>query len=289
MKPGLHPNVPSDQYHADAVTDQPSLSSSMAKILLSQSPAHARAAHPKLNPDYQRKGEEKFAVGTVVHALLLQGIEIADVLAFPDYKTNAAKEAKALSLEHGRIPLLSHQAHDVEQMVASVKERLPLMNVAPPLLSEGKPELTMVWEEAGVTCRARIDWLRDDLTAVDDIKTTTRSAKGEKWSRGPLYDHGADIQACLYKRGIKALTGADPEWRWIVVETEPPYELSVISPGRDVLALANEKVDKALRLWRECLATDTWPGYSNDVFEAELPPWHESQWLEAEAREDVAA
>jgi hypothetical protein len=37
------------------------------------------------------------------------------------------------------------------------------------------------------------------------------------------------------------------------------------------------------------LETDTWPAYDTAVYRAELPPWKEAEWLEREAREEMAA
>lgn len=289
MKPGIY-ELGSEMYHADPC-ETPSLSASVANILLQRSPAHARAAHPKLNPAFARTEEQKFDIGTVAHALLLQGIEIAEVLAFPDYKTNAAKEARDLARSHRRVPLLSKHAHDVTEMVVAVKEQLAALELAPPLFTDGQPEQTLVWEEAGVPCRARLDWLRDDHTAIDDLKTTSRSANPETWCRSTLWGIGADVQAAFYLRGITAVTGTfvPPAFRWAVAETSPPYAVSVVSLSPAALELANAKVDWALATWKRCLETDCWPGYPTEVAYAEPLPWMEAAWLEREEREEMAA
>ncbi len=72
-------------------------------------------------------------------------------------------------------------------------------------------------------------------------------------------------------------------------ETFPPFALSVASLGPDVLELANAKVDYAIKLWADCLATDEWPGYGRSVWRAEAPAWEMARWLEREAREEIAA
>jgi hypothetical protein len=276
-------------YHADQLADQPTLSSSIAKLLVEASPAHARAAHPKLNPNLQRDDEPKFDMGTCVHALLLQGETVFEHLAFPDWRTSAAKEARDLARAHGRIPLLTKDADRVLEMVDAVRTQIAELQVDPLPFTDGAPEQTIVWEEDGVLCRARLDWLRDDYTVCDDLKTTSRYANPEAWQRGPLYDHGADLQAALYLRGIRAVFGVDARWRWIVVETSPPYALSVVAPTAAVLAIGDAKVDLALRKWKHALATDNWPAYPTTVVEAELPAYIESRWLEREAREEIAA
>lgn len=280
-------DIDANTYHADQLGDQPTLSASIAKTLIGQSPAHAKAAHPRLNPNLKRDDDPKYDVGNIAHALFLQGLDLIEVCEYPDWRSKAAKEARALAREHGRIPMLTAQSVEVYAMVNAIREQLHHLAITPRLFADGKPEQTLVWEEQGVMCRARLDWPHDDLTTLDDLKTTSRCARGEVWSKRALYDQGAEIQAAMHLRGVRALTGRDAQWRWVVVETSPPYALSVIYPSAAVLALGDEKVDRALALWRQCLATDEWPAYSREPYRAELPPWLEAQWLEQ--REEIAA
>jgi hypothetical protein len=281
---GIHDGFPAAAYHADSFDlNTPSLSSSTINTLLTMSPAHARANHPRLNPDYQPKVEDKFDLGTACHSMLLEGISIVEVCDFPDWRTKAAKEARDLARMHGRVPLLTDQYASVLGMYEAVAAQIAQLDVDPIPLTAGKPEQTMVWEEQGVLCRARIDWLHDDLTAIDDLKTTSRSAHPESWTR-TMFGIGCDVQAAFYLRGLKALQ-AEPVWRWLVVETSPPYALSVVSPGPAVLELANMKIDAALATWKQCLETDVWPAYPRQVCYAELPAWEEARWL---AREEIA-
>jgi hypothetical protein len=277
-----------DAYHADQIDDRPSLSASIAAILCNASPAHARAAHPKLNDAFKRQEEPHFDIGTVAHALLLEGRNSIMVVNANDWRTKDAREQRDAARLAGRIPLLEKHSYEVLDMVAAVREQLAAHKAEPPLFQDGKAEQTLVWDDAGVLCRARLDWLRDDLRAVDDLKTTGRSANPEAYSRA-LFSVGGDVQAAFYLRGLRAVTGAEPEWRWVVVETSPPYALSVISPGPDVLALGESKVKYALEVWKRCLDTGVWPGYEPRVATAELPPWEDARWLDKTQREGIAA
>jgi len=275
----------SQDYHADTVADVPTLSASIAKLLISSSPAHARAAHPKLNPDFRKTTDEKFDVGTAAHALILEGQSVIEVVAADNWRTKDAKEARDLAIQHGRVPLLTHQAADVYAMTKAVTEQLAAINIDPPLFTDGEPERTLIWDEGGVKCRARLDWLQNDYSAITDLKTTSRTANPDAWTRRTLYDIGCDLQAAAYLRGLKAVTGVDAVWRWVVVETAPPYALSVITPSAAVLAIGEAKWEKAVVLWRDCLERDHWPAYPTELHVAELPPWIESAWLEREERE----
>ena len=67
---GIHYSMRAAAYHADPC-ERPSLSSSIAKILLEKTPRHAWTAHPRLNPDFAAKDESKFDLGTAVHELML--------------------------------------------------------------------------------------------------------------------------------------------------------------------------------------------------------------------------
>lgn len=279
--------IPSADYHSDPC-QRPSLSASIAHVLCSQSPRHAWTAHPKLNPDFVREEKGAWDVGSAAHALLLEGREVEDVVVVvnaPDWRTKAAKEVRDAARADGKIPLLSKTVGDVIAMLRAAREQLDAIDAEPPLFAVGKAEQTLIWEEPnGVTCRALVDWLRDDATTIDDFKTTSASAEPERWTR-TLFGIGSDVQVAFHLRGLQALTGERAVMRYVVQETYPPYALSVISLGPDVLAVADAKVEHAIKRWRECLETDTWPAYPTEVCFAELPSYEEARWLEKAARE----
>jgi hypothetical protein len=270
--------LPSTEYHAGD-DGPPRLSASIAHILCSRSPLHAYTAHPRLNPAYERIEDDRFDIGQVAHAMLLEGRDIVYVIHADNYRKDEAKEAREYGRSMGKVPLLAHQLADCEAMVAAVQEKLAHFD--PPLFTDGKPEQTLLWEEADVLFKARFDWLRDDFTAVHDLKTTTRSAHPQAFARR-IYDIGGDIQAAMYVRGVEAVTGVRPDFVWCVVETSPPYELSQVAPGADVLALGEAKLERAISTWRACLASGEWPGYDRRIAVAEMPAYEESKWLERE-------
>jgi len=276
--------VSAADYHADAIDgERPTLSKSTMMTLLSESPAHARWNHPRLNPNYERREEDKFSVGTVAHQVFLEGLATVAIVPFDDWRTKAAKDLRDDARVSGLIPLLAKDFERVEAMVVTVRSWLTANH--PTLFVDGKPEQTITWEDRGVACRARLDWLLNDNTEIHDLKSTSRSANPEQWCRSSLFSIGADVQAAFYTRGVEAITGTRPEFKFVVCETEPPHALSVIAMGPDVLALADKKIDYALDLWRRCLERDEWPAYSSRVAYADLPPWEESRWLAREERE----
>lgn len=281
---GIH-NLDAATYHADLIGPEPSLSASIAAELCNRSPLHAWTKHPRLNPAYARTDTAPFDLGTTVHALLLNGDDVCTVVDAPDWRTKHAREARNEARANGKVPLLIGQWANAQAMVTAIREQLPTFDADPPLLANGWPERTLVWREGDVTCRARVDWLHDTYLAIDDVKTTGASANPRDWSRR-MWDHGSDVQYAFYRRAVKVLTGTEPHFRFLVAETAPPYACSVVDLAPSAMCLAEEKVEWAIKTWRECLERDEWPSYPRRVSSVPAAPWEMERWLEARAAEE---
>lgn len=284
-------DISANQYHADRIpgVEQPTLSRSIAHILCTDSPLHAWTAHPKLNPNYKPTEKEEFDIGHVVHDLLLFGGSSVEVVDAENWRTKAAQEARDAARDAGRQPLLPHQWQACEEMADAVRRQLERWEDGPVPFTDGQPEQTIVWDEAGVVCKARPDWIRDDHAAIDDFKTC-RSANPDAFTRS-LFGYGYDLQAYMYVRGLHMATGAslDTPFRFVAIEKQPPYAVSVVALGPAAWTIARKKYEYAVNLWRECLESSRWPGYEPRVAYAELPAWIESAWLERELREEMTA
>lgn len=285
---GVAKGVPADTYHGDPWPDadpagRPSLSSSIAKLLCTASPAHAWAAHPRLNPAYSPVTSTAFDLGTAAHSVFLEGEEIVEAVDASTWQTKAAKEERDEIRSRGRVPLLADQWQLVLETVQSLRGRLLERSDDPPLFDAGDAEVSVLWKElAGeVLCRSRLDWLREDLVTIDDLKVTSRSAHPAVWAR-QVFSLGYDVQSEFYRRGVETVTGTRPAFRLVVVELEAPHAVSVVQLAPDAEVIARKKVDYALELWRRCVAGDSWPAYRDAPAFATLPAYEESRWLELE-------
>jgi hypothetical protein len=277
--------MPAPAYHADPCPE-PSLSSTIVKMLCLESAAHAQYAHPRLRPldaadDDDHTGYKD--LGTAAHALLLEGATCVTVIDAPDFRTKAAQAARELAYAEGRVPLLATRWREVQAMVACARAQLARhTDGGAAMFTDGQPEQTVVWQEDdGTWCRARLDWYRPG--AIDDYKTTSASANPDTWTR-TMFTAGHDIQAAWYLRGFRALTGTDAVFRFAVQEAYPPYALAVIGLGPDALVLAEKKCLYALDRWRDARRRNHWPGYAARTCWATLPMAHEAWWLEKEMR-----
>ncbi len=279
IRPGLYPDMSMAEYLADPCPE-PSLSSSLIHAICSRSAWHAWTASPRLNQNYVREEADRFDLGTAVHAFILQGANEIVVVDAPDWRTKAAQVQRTAAREIGRIALLREQFDNVCAMAAAIGHQLSRMDPPRPFSDPGgKPEQTLLWQEDGLWCRARLDWLHDDHLIIDDLKTVGGSANPAAWSRN-LFAMGHDIQSAWYRRGVKAVFGTDAAFRFVLLETDAPHAAACVSLAPDAQDLADKKIAYGLRVWRECLETDVWPGYPTATYHADLPPWEATTWGE---------
>lgn len=275
---GVHRNIPDQLYHADPFKTI-SLSSGVAKILITQSPRHAWTAHPRLNPDWRAESAATFDIGKAAHALLLDdGPERVVLIPADDYRTKAAKESRADAIRNGQLPLLVWQYTDAMKMVVAARDQLAANPDGKIFLAGGETELTLGWIDQNVMCRGRLDKLSACGRFIFDYKTTAASAHPDAYRRISISLQQA-FQAAFYLRGFRACfpDAPMPEWRWIVQENYPPFALSILKPDAAALEIAQNDVDLALSIWRTCIREDNWPLYPSVTATLETPPWEISR------------
>lgn len=281
-KPGVY-EMSAEAYHADPCP-APSLSSSVAKMLVTRTPRHAWAAHPKLNPAFEHEHSQKFDLGSAAHAFMLHDERVFEVIDAGGWTTKDARAMRDGARNANKIPLLTEQWDRLQMMVRSGRRQLEAHQEASGAFTNGKPEQTLIWEERGLWFRARLDWLPNAGDVFDDFKSTAASADPDAWSR-IAYSLSFDMQAAFYCRGIKALgLSRDPQFRFIVQEVDSPFALSVIGLSPSSLDLAEHKLARAIEIWRECLKSNRWPGYPDRICYIEPPAWAEAQFIERDAR-----
>jgi hypothetical protein len=256
LTPGLH-NLSSDIYHADPCP-APSLSSSIANVLLTQSPAHAWLAHPRLNPRFEREVDSRFDLGSTAHAMLLERDESKVVIVeADDWRTKAAKEARDGAHAEGKYAILARHYAAVQQMVSAAHSYIQTTELRG-ILDTGTPELSLVWQDGDVWCRARPDMLSSDRRVCLDYKTT-ESANPNDFGR-QIGRMNYDLQAEFYLRGLFQAT-----FVFLVQEISPPYACSLVSLSNAYRAIGEAKAERAVVMWKECLVANRWPAYPAQI------------------------
>lgn len=273
-------DITPDAYHSDAGDRPPSLNATVAKSLILETPAHAKQKHPRLADNYVSKHTDAMDEGTALHQMLL-GDDRVDILDVPNFTTKEARELRDASRAVGRVPMTRKKWDDTSLIGDSLKKQVAAFPIDPPLFVDGMAEQTIAWEEDGVRLRSRLDWLRNDYRCIDDLKKA-RTAQPRQFHRS-MFALGYDIQAAMYIRACKAAFGITPVFRWVAIEPEPPYAMSVHVLSPDALRSAHDKVYLAIDIWRECLSSGNWPAYPQLVSTVELPAWMQTgSWDEAD-------
>lgn len=272
-------------YHADPC-DQPSLSASVAKMLLNESPAHAYAYHPKLG-GHRREDKASYGPGNIIHAILLGTVEESLRVLSPDdfrkadgtmgeegFGTKRARAAKALAEAEGKTALTPSQFAGYQQIADRLRAKLADRGVA----LDGRTEQTVVWTELAddgteVQCRGRLDHYARGV--IDDLKTGL-AVDPRKLARNAI-DLGHDIQAAAYTRAIQAIIpdlAGRIEYRWICVELVEPHCVTLARPAGSMLSMGLRRWRRAVNLWARCLRDGHWPEFDGGIeIYVEPPPW----------------
>lgn len=262
MVPGIY-EIDEVAYHSDPC-EVASLSASIAKVMLNQSPRHAWIAHPKLNPNYQPEESSRFDLGSIAHQLFLEGSDAKIcVVEADDWRTKVAKEQRDQARESGLLPILKKQEYHVRKMADAAHAFLAGSELKD-VMSDGKAEQSLAWQENnGIWCRSRLDWLTNDRNIILDLKTTD-NAEPDTWGRR-MVNMDYHLQAAFYMRGVQFLTGASPTFVFLVQELEAPYACSLVGLSNSMIEIAHARVDRAIDQWKFCLERNEWPGYPNQI------------------------
>ena len=276
--PGIY-DIPAAEYHADPCP-QPSLSNSIAQILLNKSPLHAWYSHPRMNPNYKADDDAKFDVGTAAHAFLLEGLDKMQPIDPQDYPakngnipagfTNKViREARDAARAAGKIPVLLSVANDIRCMVEVALEYVAQSEIAG-IFSSGNPEQTVIWKEWDwMWCRSRIDWLGERIAL--DYKSTT-DASPEAFSR-QLVRMGYHFQDAFYTRGLEMADKKRRKFIFLVQEVEPPYSCSLAACAPMLKEISQNTMIHTMETWHNCMRDNKWPGYSPRIAWADAPAW----------------
>ena len=267
MEPGAYPGMSAEAYHTI-----PALSKSCLDAL-HKSPAHLLAYLREPHKDTPATIE-----GSLFHTLTMEPELFEARYAVID-GNRQRKEVKAAVQEQeaaGRVVITSDGLANARAMAEAVRAH-PL---AENFLRAAKGfELSLFWELTigGLTvpCKARLDILADIPgfgLALGDLKKT-RDASPRGMSRHVL-DYRYHVQASWYRSGFYLATGQTSlQFMLLCCEAEPPYPVGLYNVAEAAQDLAHREIKADLEILAECIKSDTWPGYPEEVQELDLPAW----------------
>jgi hypothetical protein len=269
MTPGLYPSLPMADYLA-----LPYLSSGLCHRLLTTSPYHARYEQQNREQDDTDASD----CGTAIHDALLEGIDRIQPIDAPDWRTKAAKVAREEARAAGKIPMLLHKVWQVEAAVKAAKDCIASSELAG-IFDDGQPELTLIWDESGITAKARPDWTAKGWHV--SVKTTEGSANPAIYTRHRMSSLGHDTGLAFYARGFQAL-GIEVEHRILLIEQSAPYGCCIFGLAPSKWEYAARRTARAIATWQQCHETGHFPCYPTRTVFAEALPWEMASEEEAE-------
>lgn len=300
--PGAYTHIDAEDYHGNAnLLPEPSLSSTGAKMILSQSPYHFWFQSP-LNPEpMEREETQHFSIGKAAHdQILLQDRWPNFYHVLPEgFSAGATKKfaeqiAEADAARTAGKTILRHQDMQVvNRVVQSMRGNALAMKV----LSDGEPEVTLAWkdERTGVWLRARPDWLPNSIMLggskvmiLSDLKFMAGSQCDPRGFSRAVANFGYHQSLAFYGEGIKAVYGRAPtHYLLVAVEKDAPWSVSLYQVPSEDIDRGRFLNRKAIAIFADCLNSDRWPGYADEPLAVGLPQWARKQIDEADGPTQV--
>lgn len=253
-EPGIYDGISNRDYHAD-----PALGSTSLKTLATKTPAHYQ--HDKTTPKFS----DAFTLGTAAHSLILEADTSGIVVVEADnWLTKDAKAAKAEALAAGKQPLLTKEMAQVWAMHDAIMDHPEAWKS----FTGHRAEASVFWEEEGLALKCRPDAWQPG--ALVDLKTA-RDANPNEFGK-TAHEYGYHQSAAHYIDGVKAATGEELPFHFVLVEKTAPYLVSVVELDVEAINIGRQLNDRAKRIYRECVESDTWPGYPAAEL-ISLPMW----------------
>ena len=260
-------DVPAEEYHRRELGVA---TSSVLRMLRDKTPAHYRAWVDQHDADET----PALVFGRAYHCRVLEPDVFADTYAvmpdFGDLRSSKNREARdAWKAERPGVTTLSQEwAEKIEEMHAALL-RHP---VAAGIMREGVSEATFRWvdDATGIRCKARADWWVESRGFLMDLKTT-EDASPAAFARS-VERYGYHIQHAHYCDAARMCGTPVRNYLIVAQEKEAPYLPAVYHIDAAAEVRGFELRDRGLQTMRECIESNTWPGYSG-ITELSLPAW----------------
>ena len=283
LKPGFHFEMDANVYHADPCPS-PSLNQTVAKIILSQSAAHARLVHPRLTPPTPTVERD---IGSCYHYLMLGRGREPEVILYDDWRTKDAKASRENAIASGRLPILGRHYETALEMSDSARPQLADRGIT----LGANSEVVAVARYGDTWLRTMIDNLSANRRIPIDFKTTARNASEERLAV-MMYSDGWAVQAAFQERVLDLIDPNNAGRRrhlFVVQENYEPFALNAVELPEVAMTAGRALVAHAERVWAEAMASGRWPAYPPKILRPDYPAWALARMAEAAMEEDAEA
>lgn len=216
--------------------------------------------------------------GQMFHKLALQPESFEEEFAVTptvDRRTKEGKELWAEFIEQSENKILvSEEDFEKANSMCLSLRNTPFVNKL--LSGEREKEFFWIDDVTGEECKCRTDSILETskVNIISDLKSTSK-ADTEHFMKDAV-NYGYDFQAAMYCEGLKANTGKDFSFVFIVVEKEPPYAVNVLQADALFLKRGYDLFREYIGIYHDCKVTDDWYGYMGKykmINNLALPAW----------------
>ena len=267
---GYYENIPASEYH-----NWDALSQSMVPSLLISD--HAFHEHM-----VSLKKSNAITHGKVLESLLLEPDNFDNEFhvhppVYPGTEKGksepvnkkwiaSAKYCENYILEYANrgIICISEDMKDrVMTAVRTIKAHYPLA-VSALYGHNAMPQLSVVWTQYGVKCKARYDVFQLDVSNISDLKSTNNPMEFQfKNKCGRFYYH---VQAGMYTESAEIIFKKPFTFKFVAVQDSAPYTTLVYAMRNDSIVAGRKAFKEAAARYKYLLETDfeKWEGYNQE-------------------------
>jgi hypothetical protein len=265
---GIFPGVPFDEYAKIDALNGSSL------VHMKRSPMYYRWCLDNPQPATPAQ-----ILGTATHQLILEPEKVGDFAVWgeiPEHRTDKGnmrprngKDWEAFKAANAGKTLVTADERDAMVGMATQARVNPLIRKY--AFAKGDTEVVMVWRDqsSGRLMKGRCDKIIRDTTTIIDLKTT-RDCHSYKFG-GQAFALSYHIKAAIYVSGYQALTGDRPKFKFLAIDSKPPYESAVYRATPDVILQGGEDWLALMHKLDECEASGNWPPEQDEETDLILP------------------
>jgi PDDEXK-like domain of unknown function (DUF3799) len=266
---GIHASVPDSVYHARRL----GLASKSMLDRVRVSPKHyLEAVHGPA-----RASTPAMVLGSALHCALFEPARFETSFSSEPVFGDCRKTDNKRARDEWRRANAGKTIVDSDDLrtVVSMCEALRAHPIAGRLLFGGEPEVTLRWQDSdtGLECKGRVDYLRRDRKLALDLKST-EDVRLDAF-RKTVARFGYHRQEAMYRDAFAALGEPLEHFAFVAVEKTAPYDVAVYTLDLASVAKGRVTIREDLGRLADCIATDRWPGHSDEIQTLSLPDWAE--------------
>jgi exodeoxyribonuclease VIII len=221
------------------------------------------------NKEYFELEGDSLSLGSAVHKLVLEPDHFNDEYIIEEFEghdlnknSTKYKEARSKFLEQseGKTVLSSDKFEKITKMARNVNA------IAGGLLQDGLAEMAFFSEIDGIKVKCKVDYYRENLGIMFDLKTTASI----KDFRKSILEYGYFTQAPYYIDVVKSSGKRAERFIFILVETVKPYMVSVQEIDRESIEEGRAVYSELMGKWRDFKQT----GRADVLKTTGLPFWY---------------